>query len=118
MGTWWNTSTCAAVCFVYILITQCAGYTYLQVGDGASTQSLLWNILGFVYQGVDPTSQIQYTPTSSGAGATDIENRVVDFAGSDPVTVPATLNKFGLAQFPIACMYCIYMVFIFLCVVL
>ncbi len=46
-------------------------------GSGASSQSLLWNIFAFVYRGVDPTSVINYVPSSSGAGVTDMTKRYV-----------------------------------------
>lgn len=81
-----------------------AACEYALVGGGASSQSLLWNIFGFVYRDVDPTSQIYYTPTSSGQGVSDIENKSLDFAGSDVMQTDATLDQQSLYQFPIAAM--------------
>eukprot|EP01112_Ceratiomyxa_fruticulosa_P021926 TRINITY_DN7884_c0_g1_i1.p1 TRINITY_DN7884_c0_g1~~TRINITY_DN7884_c0_g1_i1.p1 ORF type:complete len:670 (-),score=96.06 TRINITY_DN7884_c0_g1_i1:123-2132(-) len=67
-------------------------------GSGASSQSLLWNMIGFVYKGVNPDVEIDYLSTNSGGGVADITHRVVDFAGSD--TYQTNIN--GTNQLPIA----------------
>lgn len=86
------------------LTTTCNANTYTLQGDGASSQSLLWNIFGFVYKGVNPSADLKYNPTSSGSGVADITARKVDFAGSDVMQTDAYLQKNALLQFPIASM--------------
>jgi len=42
------------------------------------------------YHGLHPNVQINYQSVGSGAGVTDFQNKVVDFAGTDAAPVPST----------------------------
>lgn len=75
---------------------------YNVTGGGASSQSLLWDMLCFSYRGVDHTSLVHYIPSTSAQGLSDMDNRTINFAGSDVMQPQTTLDSYYLNQFPIS----------------
>eukprot|EP01113_Clastostelium_recurvatum_P002308 TRINITY_DN1095_c0_g1_i1.p1 TRINITY_DN1095_c0_g1~~TRINITY_DN1095_c0_g1_i1.p1 ORF type:complete len:480 (+),score=73.22 TRINITY_DN1095_c0_g1_i1:32-1471(+) len=81
------------------IVTGDADRTISLVGSGASSTSLLWDMVTFVYQGVNAQVRVKYTPSNSDRGVQDLLEKRVDYAGSDVLT---DHSSHGVRQLPIA----------------
>jgi len=62
-------------------------------GAGASFPYPLLDGIVSIYRTIEPSVQINYQPSGSGAGVTSLENKLVDFAASDaPLSASETAN--------------------------
>ena len=80
------------------LLAVCA-YAEDLKGRGASFPAPLYKVWTSDYYKATGV-QINYTPTGSGDGVTSIQNRMVDFAGSDKPLKPEALRADKLYMFP------------------
>ncbi|MFZ4515382.1 MAG: phosphate ABC transporter substrate-binding protein PstS [Acidimicrobiia bacterium] len=64
-------------------------------GSGATFPKLFYQAAIQAYGQAQPELKITYNPTGSGAGQTDLQNQLVNFAGSDGLIKEADLPKYS-----------------------
>jgi phosphate transport system substrate-binding protein len=69
-------------------------------GTGATFPQFLYQKWAAAYHAANPSVQISYTGTGSGAGIQAIQAGTVDFGASDAPLAKAALNQSKLVQFP------------------
>jgi phosphate transport system substrate-binding protein len=82
---------------VGLLIGATSAFAAVRInGAGATFPALLYGKWSKGYK----TAQINYNAVGSGSGVAQIENGTVNFGASDKPQTMATLNQYGLIQFP------------------
>lgn len=80
----------------FILIFSACDNKPTIIGSGSSFAYPVYNLWSYEFS----KYQINYQSTGSGAGQSQIKQKVIDFGGSDEQLTNEELNKFNLIQFP------------------